>query len=272
MEAINTQLRELIQESLNWDAITTKKGDTQKAERNYIPTILQCIDKLGGTGYKSAGSQQAIDIQQVQWPNGIVADYEGKKVDSKNSAFHFNDTFLKDNVYYVLIYGGNLKKVRIEKGSTLIKESETNEAPKIRHHLKELGKLVVEMLSDDENIHSENIKLFFNESFNLLKSSVIHGIVSYFDFGEMFKNTIKFGSFSSRPRPNWNLKIPYVEPTTDQPLPQSEEAPHSQAEQSASSDSQQAESLAESLGSLSIHQSEMDVDSTPWSSDEPQTI
>jgi hypothetical protein len=43
----------------------------------------------------------------------------------------------------------------------------------------------------------------------LLTSSVVHGIVSYFDFGEIFKHTIHFGSFSARPRPNWTLKIPY---------------------------------------------------------------
>ena len=273
MNSRNAQLRSLIQRSLNWDAITTKKGDTQKAERNYIPVVIECIEKLGGTGFKSAGSQQAIDIQNVTWPDGTTVDYEGKKVDSKNSPFHFNDTFLKNDVYYILIYGGNLRRVRIEKGSTLIQESEQVEAPKIRHHLKELGNLIVEMLSDDKDINSENIKKFFNESFNLLKSSVIHGIVSYYDFGEMFKNTIKFGNFSSRPRPNWNLKIPYVEPeATFQPPQQSEEAPHSPTEQPSSCDCPPNENLSETLESPSSHQPEKVEDSIHLNSAEPQKV
>ena len=214
---MDQQLCARIEQYLSWDNITTKNGNTQLAERNYIPIIIQCITELGGNDFKLASSQEPIDIQQVHWSDGSIIDYECKKVDSKVGNFHFNDTFIKDDVHYILIYGGTCKKIRIEKGSTLIKESKcVDGVPQIRIHVLNLGNIIFDMLSDNNNINSDNIKKFFKESFNFLTSSVIHGVVSYFDFGEMFKHTIKFGSFSSRPRPNWTLRIPYTELASSQ--------------------------------------------------------
>jgi len=68
------------------------------------------------------------------------------------------------------------------------------------------------------------IKEFFKEVILFIKCCVLNGFVTYFDFGELFKQHVSFGSFYSRPRPNWILTIPYKPPS------QSVEEPHFQVE------------------------------------------
>lgn len=233
----------IIEQKLDWSRVLTKKGDTQNSERYYISVILEVIESLGGKVGSNAGSQQSVDIRDVQWPDGTVISYEGKKV-NKGSRFIFNDTFLKDEVRYIFLYV-ETQKVRIAKGSTLIEESKSGDHTPHRTHLKNLGKIIIEMLGDrDGDISQDKIKSFFSEVLLFLKACVLNGLISYFDFGQMFKQTVNFGSFTSRPRPNWSLTIPYKPPS------QLEEGPHSPIEQSVPSANPQVDSPLETPESL----------------------
>ena len=225
---LNTKVKmeALIEQRMDWDRVLTKKGDTQNSERYYISVILEVIESLGGRVGSSAGSQQSVDIRNVEWPDGTTKSYEGKKV-NKGSRFIFNDTFIKPDVWYIFIYV-ETKKVRIAEGSTLIKETLTLEYDSHKKHLKVLGKIILDMMDDD--MSSEKIKSFFSEVLLFLRSCVMNGFISYFDFGELFKQTVSFGTFVSRPRPNWSLTIPYKPPE------QSVEVPHSPIEQSVPSE------------------------------------
>lgn len=226
-------MESLIEQALNWSDVHTNKGDTQNSERYYISVIIGVIEKLGGTIGSNAGSQQAVDIRNVRWPDGTICSYECKKT-NKGSRFIFNDTFLKEDIWYIFIYV-DTKKVRIAKGSTLIEESRVNKDITHRVHLKKIGKIVIDMLDDD--MSSEKIKIFFSEVLLFLKSCVLHGFISYFDFGDMFKQTINFGNIVSRPRPNWSITIPYKPPS------QWEEVPHFPVEQSVPSETLLVDSL-----------------------------
>lgn len=230
----------LIEQRIDWDRVHTKRGDTQNSERYYISVILEVINSLGGKVGSNAGSQQSVDIRNVEWPDGTTKSYECKKV-NKGSRFIFNDTFIKSDVWYIFIYVDS-KRVRIAKGSTLIKETETTDSTPYKRYLRVLGKLIIDMLEDD--ISSEKIKTFFSEVLLFLRSCVTHGIISYFDFGELFKQTISFGNFVSRPRPNWSLTIPYKPPE------QLEEVPHSPTEQSVLSENLPIDSPVENPESL----------------------
>lgn len=190
---------------MNWDMVLTKKGDTQNSERYYISVILEVIERMGGKVGSSAGSQQAVDIRNVEWPDGSIKSYECKKV-NKGSRFIFNDTFIKPDVWYIFVYV-DIKRVRIADGSTLIRDTLTTDCISHKKHLRIIGKIILDMMDDD--MSSEQIKTFFTEVLLFLRSCVLNGIISYFDFGELFKQTVSFGTFVSRPRPNWSLTIPY---------------------------------------------------------------
>jgi len=204
MDTFNLTLAQKVEEAIDWERILTKQGATQNSERYYISVILEKLNELGAVVGSSAGAQQAIDIRDVKW-EGFTSSYEGKKV-NKGDRFIFNDTFLKDDVYYILIYAA-MKKVRIEKGSRLIELSHKIEVESMKVHLEKIGALVIDMLGEN-GATSEKVLNLFSSSLGLLKASVINKIVSYYDFGQAFKNVISFGDFSSRPRPNWSLKLP----------------------------------------------------------------
>ena len=231
----------IIEQRLDWSRVTTRKGETQNSERYYISVILEVIASLGGKVGSSAGSQQSVDIRDVQWPDGTTRSYECKKV-NKGSRFVFNDTFMHSDVWYIFIYA-DTRKVRIAKGSVLIEESRINDRTLNRTHLKNIAKIVIDML-DEQHPSSEKIKSFFSEVLLFLKECVLGGSLSYFEFGQMFKQTVNFGSFVSRPRPNWSLTIPYKPPA------QLEEVPHSPTERSVPSENPQVDSPAETLESL----------------------
>jgi len=249
---MNVILEKLIHDDLDWLKVLTKQGDTQNSERYYISVVKKCIEKMGGEIGSSAGAQQSVDIRDVALPDGQVYSYECKKI-NKGTRFMFNDTFLKPDVWYVLIYS-DIQKVRIEKGSLLMAEN-TNNCIKTnpKFYIKNICELCINMLSDDNELNSSNIKKLFTVVLLLLKSCVIKNIISYFEFGDMFKTSIVFGNFTSRPRPNWNLSIPFVQRATEQPPPPLEAEPHYPVEQPEPSGSHTVHSLEESLELLSIH-------------------
>lgn len=212
-------MERVIEEAIDWDRVLTKNGETQRSERYYISVIIEQLQKLGATVGSNASTQQAVDIRDVVWPDGSTASYECKKV-NKGYRFIFNDTFLKPDVWYIFIYG-HLKKVRVAKGEELIKESITQHHQTPRGILKSLGEMILTMLeTEPSRIH---IQGFFGGVLSLLRSCVVHGIITYFDFGELFKSSVVFGNFTSRPRPNWSLTIPY------KPSQLEEEEQHSQS-------------------------------------------
>ena len=284
---MNIILEKLIHDEIDWLKVLTKQGETQNSERYYISVVKKCINRLGGTIGSVAGAQQPIDIRDVTLPDGQVYSYECKKV-NKGSRFMFNDTFLKPDVWYILIYS-DIKKVRIENGLQLMNENiEFCEATNPKLHLKNIAELCITMLADNESLNSENVQKIFYEMLNFLKSCVVKNIISYFDFGELFKTNIKFGNFTSRPRPNWNLSFTppeETEPTpmdidsdpiyeekivaidsdpiaTEQPPPPLEVEPHYLVEQPEPLVFHTIRSLGESLELLSAHQSNTAVNNT----------
>ena len=97
-------MEKAIEDAIDWDRVLTKDGETQRSERYYISVIVEQLLKLGAKIGSNAAAQQAIDIRDVEWPDGSVVSYECKKV-NKGSRFIFNDTFLKSDVWYIFIYG-----------------------------------------------------------------------------------------------------------------------------------------------------------------------
>ena len=199
-------MEKAIEDAIDWDQVLTRNGETQKTERYYISVIIEQLKKLGAVVGSNAAAQQAIDIRDVKWPDGSIESYEGKKVNT-GCRFLFNDTFIKPDVWYIFIYG-HLKKVRVVKGSDVIQGSTSIvDALKPKAQLKRVAKMVLTMLETE--LTPGLVKDLFLEVLEFLKSCVVHGVISYFDFGEMFKKSIIFGNFTSRPRPNWALKFPY---------------------------------------------------------------
>lgn len=230
----------LIENTIDWEKVLTRKGDTQNSERYYISVILDVIASLGGKTGSNAGSQQPVDIRDVVWPDGSIVSYECKKV-NKGSRFMFNDTFVKPDVWYIFIYV-ELKRVRIVNGESLINESLNTATVPHKKHLKTIARIVIDMLGDD--ITSETVNNFFCEVLLFLKSCVLNGVLSYFEFGELFKQNINFGMFLSRPRPNWCLTVPY------KPHEQLVEGQHSPVGQSSPYENHQVDSPAETPESL----------------------
>lgn len=196
----------LIESRLVWDRVKTTKGNTQTSERYYISVILECIQLLGGEVGTQAGTQQSVDIRNVKWKDSEqLVSYECKKL-NKGSNFHLNDTFIKSDIWYIFIYV-DIQKVRIVKGSDIIEKTLNTDHNQSKKHLANIAKCILDMLSTD--ITRVQVVELFSETLLFLKSCVLSGIISYYDFGELFKQTIHFGDFSSRPRPNWTVKIPY---------------------------------------------------------------
>ena len=134
------------------------------------------------------------------------------KIANSGDAFAFGEECLKEDTYYIMIYV-ETKKVMVEKGSVLIQKAkkEKGKTLGIKIHLKNIGELVLAMLSDDEYMTSGNVKKIFYEVLHLLKASVVGNLLSYADFGSLFTYPLSFGHFVSQPSPNWLLTIPYKE-------------------------------------------------------------
>ena len=194
--------------AINWADITTKDGRTQKSERNYINVIGDQMKKLGAILGPSSGSQTHIDFKDVQWSDGTIHSYECKKV-NKGTKFMFNDTVPRPDVYYIFIYV-EFKKIIIRKGSTILQNNviHVSQNSLKKEFSRTVVKHVLNMVENDD-FTSNSIKDFFRVSMDFMGTCVSHGVLSYFDFGQLFKNTYKFGNFISRARPNWTLNIPY---------------------------------------------------------------
>lgn len=192
--------------AINWADITTKEGRTQKSERNYINVIGDQMKKLGAILGPSSGSQTHIDFKDVQWPDGTIQSYECKKV-NKGTKFMFNDTVPRPDVYYIFIYV-EFKKIIIRKGYSILQNNviHVSQNSLKKEFSRTVGKHVLGMISNDD-FTSDSIKDFFRISMDFMGTCVLHGVLSYFDFGQLFKNTYKFGNFTSRARPNWSLVV-----------------------------------------------------------------
>ena len=199
-----------IENAIIWDGeIITKGGRTQQSEAYYIHVVGDQLTNLGAILPPPRGSQLPVDFKDVKFPDGTMYSFECKKV-NKGTRFLFNDTVPNADVYYIFIYV-HVEKVIVQKGSIIL---QTKRIPVSQNSLKEefshtVGEHVYQMLKNDE-FTNESIKVFFKISMNFIALCVSRGVLSYFDFGQVFKNTYKFGNFWSRPRPNWTIDVPYL--------------------------------------------------------------
>lgn len=175
---------------INWERMVSNKGNTQERERYYIGVITNVITRLGGT-FNTAGSQESVDLQDVTFPGLDPFHIEGKATTSGH--FMLNDTMIKSNVHYMLFYVKH-KVVTIESGGDIIKRT------------TEIG--THNMVEGRKPASKETIMKAFGVLMDEATYSVRCGVLSLFDFGQMWKQTWKFGKLSSRPRPNWSITVP----------------------------------------------------------------
>ena len=213
-----------IESAINWNKITTKKGDTMSSEKKYKKIVIDVLVKLDAVfpKNKKCGSQQHIDLKNVLW-NGEEYNFELKKVD-KGNTFKLNDTIPKPDVYYIYLFGCH-KKVVIKKGDDIPEEfNDTIEIVKNRiKHTVDVNDNIVSFL-DNIIINCERMKVTYKKtkSINFLKLFTLtmdlivlgvgKGMLSLEQFSQMIKVTYKFGNYVSRPRPNWTL---FVDPFAD---------------------------------------------------------
>ena len=210
IDEVHESLRRRIQRDMPWAQIYTRKGKTQKAERNYISVLIQAIQEEGGTIESFAGSQRPKDIRGVRYPGveGIFY-YEGKKINGESGNFCLNDTIPRgDNVYYIFL--------RVDGHSVDIckaKEIENDEYVTPDHYstaLDELSDCVERLRSRGNSAEVSNFQELFHITVKLLEVAVKSRMMSLYDYGQLFKFTTNFGFFKSRPRPNWFLSSRFL--------------------------------------------------------------
>ncbi len=210
IDEVNESLRKRIQRDMPWAQIYTRKGKTQKAERNYISVLIQAIQEEGGTIESFAGSQRPKDIRGVRYPgvDGIF-DYEGKKINGKSGNFCLNDTIPNGNtVYYIFLrVDGHL--VDICKASELANDEYVT-PDHYSTALDELSDCVERLRSRGNSAEVSNFQELFRITVKLLEVAVKSGMMSLYDYGQLFKFTTNFGFFKSRPRPNWFLSSRFL--------------------------------------------------------------
>jgi len=193
-----------VKSALDWDQVQAKKGNTQVSERYYVGVIQDQIAALGGRIGSSAGSQQSVDIRDVVWPDGSVVSIECKKV-NKGSTFMLNDTFLKPEVWYLFIWVDK-KEVALMKGSAIIEKNRGPPITRVKQQVQTIAATIIDM--DNGQLTKTTFIKLFREVLELMKIGILEGIITFFDYGELFKNTTKFGNIISRPRPNWSINVP----------------------------------------------------------------
>jgi len=199
------QLASHVKASLDWSKVLAKKGETQKSERYYVDVIKDQIVLLGGKIGSSAGTQQSVDIRDVEWPDGTITSIECKKI-NKGSNFMLNDTFLKPEVWYLFLWV-HTQDVMFVHGFDLIgKNKQTTPVSSVKAQVKIISRILIDINDGDET--SYRFAELFKETLKLMRIGVRNGILSFFDYGQLFKSTAKFGNITSRPRPNWSISIP----------------------------------------------------------------
>lgn len=210
IDEVNESLRRRIQRDMPWAQIYTRKGKTQKAERNYISVLIQAIHEEGGTIESFAGSQRPKDIRGVRYPgvDGIF-DYEGKKINGKSGNFCLNDTIPNGNTVYYIFLRVDGHSVDICKASELANDEYVT-PDHYSTALDELSDCVERMRSRGNSSEVSNFQELFRITVKLLEVAVKSGMMSLYDYGQLFKFTTNFGFFKSRPRPNWFLSSKFI--------------------------------------------------------------
>ncbi len=197
------QILSRVRSHIDWGKMASKGGNTQERERYYIGLVQEAITHLGGT-FTAAASQKSVDIQDIQFPEVGKFHIEGKA--SVTEKFMLNDTMIKPDIYYLFVYSKH-HVVDIELGMDVIRRT-TDVGP----HNRVEGRTP---MTKDQILRG------FQYLMDEATYSVRCGVMSLFDFGEMWKQTWKFGKLLSRPRPNWQITIPR------RPTELVAEAPHS---------------------------------------------
>lgn len=207
-----------IRARMPWDRILTQGGRTQAAEREYIYHLREAIIDEGGIITEHTGTQQSLDIRGVKYP-GIdeTFDYEAKKINGKSGNFCLNDTLpYGEHVYYIFLRV-NGKSVDIRNANELANDESANSnlvRGDFEHYsttIDELGDCVDRLRVLGSFADASNFQELFLITTKLLEVAVKSGIMSLFDYGQIFKFTTNFGFFKSRPRPNWSLSTKALE-------------------------------------------------------------
>ena len=202
IDCFNQKNQIIIQEQLLNINNKTTNGDTQISEKRSKVIIEKILLEQSGYPFEHAGSQQSIDFRNVRVGDNYY-NYELKKVNT-GDRFMFNDSTIVPDVYYILNYVQK-KRVVIKKGSTILDNILIKDNDTVYDSLDYLKKIVLSC--DITNINSTIVFKIFNAVLCLAKQCVFNNIMTLSDYGEMFKNTTRFGNVASRPRPNWTFKI-----------------------------------------------------------------
>ena len=206
IDNIHKNIINRIRVQMPWERILTRSGRTQAAESEYIYHLKQAIVDEGGVITGHTGTQQSRDIRGVKYPgiDGLL-DYEGKKINGKNGNFCLNDTLPSgDNVYYIFLRVGG-QAVDIRKASELTSTGYVTYDDDYSTTLDELMDCVERLRSRGDSADISNFQELFRITVKLLEVAVKSGMMSLYDYGQLFKFTTTFGVFKSRPRPNWLL-------------------------------------------------------------------
>ena len=210
IEDIHNNIIRRIRARMPWDRILTRGGRTQAAESEYIYHLKQSIIDEGGEITGHTGTQQSRDIRGVKYP-GIddIFDYEGKKINGRTGNFCLNDTIPSgNNVYYIFLRVDG-HSVDIYKASELANDEYVTPD----HYstvLDELSDCVERLRSRGNSAEVSNFQELFRITIKLLEVAVKSGMISLYDYGQLFKFTTNFGFFKSRPRPNWFLSSRFL--------------------------------------------------------------
>lgn len=246
VENIHKNLIHRIRAQMPWERILTRGGRTQAAESEYIYHLRQAIIDEGGEITGHTGTQQSRDIRGVKYP-GIdgLFDYEAKKLNGKSGNFCLNDTIPNgDNVYYIFLRVDG-HSVDVCKASDLTNDEYVT-PDRYSTALEELSDCVERLRSRGNSAEVSNLQELFRITVKLLEVGVKSGMMSLYDYGQLFKFTTSFGFFKSRPRPNWFLSSKALsERLTQRSSESGVGEQHSQAEQPDPSMTLPSHSLSE---------------------------
>jgi len=198
------QILSIVRSQIDWSLMVSSKGNTQERERYYIGLVESAITHLGGT-FNSAPSQGAVDIRDIKFPEHDPFAIEGKA--TTTGKFMLNDTLIKPDIYYMFFYSKH-RVVDVEVGMDVLRRcSLVGDSNRVEGRTP---------MTKDQILRG--FEYFMDEA----TYSVRCGVMSLFDFGEMWKQTWKFGGLISRPRPNWQITVP---PRPTEPVVEAQHSP-----------------------------------------------